>query len=293
MFEFLIVRLSQKDNYKNTFDLRFKLENNSFVLKWIDRLLAAQQRQDPISEPWAFYNLNSEWNSDRIIEFINYHIDKCNELVPGMFDKKLSRTDDQDTLNYLHSVFELHHGQIDSWKTNELFKKHPNQLRESLSHINQTIHRAEQKFNGSGYLRIVYFDLPKKFTFSNEDYKLFTNVVEFGSAYSMYCDVGKNLESLSQDEDIYHHDFVPNIHYSADFWILFFDRNNDEAEKKKLSYQNFYEKNKEYFESQGYYKDDPRLTTGFIKLAQLIYTDKQKLLEQISKYNNIQSVFLI
>jgi len=292
MFRFIIVRLSQKDNHRATFDLRFKLESNQFVHKWTERYLAAQQRQDVISEPWAFYNLNNDWSENRIAEFINHHIDICNSYVPGMFDRKLNSINDQDTLNYIHSVFERHHGQIDDWLDNILFEKHPTELRESLSHINQTVHRAESH-SKKPYIRIVYFDLPKDYTFDKEDYKLFTDTVDFGGAYTLYADVGKNLESLSRDQDDHHHDFVPNLHYSADFTVRFFDIAEQESQVRRQQYRAFYESKKEYFENKGYHWGDPRLTTGAIKLAQLIYTDKQELLEQISEYNNIQSVFLI
>ena len=292
MFRFIIVRLSQKDNHRATFDLRFKLESNQFVHKWTERYLAAQQRQDIISEPWAFYNLNNDWSENRIVEFINHHIDICNSYVHDMFDRKLDSIDDQDTLNYIHSVFERHHGQIDDWLDNILFEKHPTELRESLSHINQTVHRAESH-SKKPYIRIVYFDLPKDYTFDKEDYKLFTDTVDFGGAYTLYADVGKNLESLSRDRDDHHHDFVPNLHYSVDFTVRFFDITEQESQVRRQQYRAFYESKKEYFENKGYHWGDPRLTTGAIKLAQLIYTDKQELLEQISEYNNIQSVFLI
>ena len=292
MFEQLIVRLSKKEDHRLTYDLKFKLEKHSFVTKWVDRYLAAQQRQDPISEPWAFYNLNNDWSNDRIIEFINHHIDICNRYVPNMFERKLESIQDQDTLNYIHSVFEIHHGKIDEWLTNPLFENNPKELRESLSHINQTVHRAESH-NKNGYIRVVYFDLPKDCTFEEDDYKLFTDLIEFGGVYTLYADVGKNLESLSRDHDYHHHDFVPNLHYSVDFVIRFFDLTDQEVKGRHQLYKQFFENNKDYFESKGYYWGDPRLTTGAIKLAQLVYSDKQQVLEEVSRYNNIQSVFLI
>ena len=230
--------------------------------------------------------------TNRKVKFINYHIDVCNGFVPNMFDKKLTDVQDQDTLNYIHSIFELHHGQIDEWLENPLFKEHPTKLRESLSHINQTVHRAESH-NKNAYIRVVYFDLPKDYIFEADDYKLFTDTIEFGGVYTLYADVGKNLESLSQDNDDHHHDFVPNLHYSVDFAIRFFDLPIQEVEKRQQLYNQFFQNNLDYFESKGYYWGDPKLTTGAIKLAQLIYRDKQEILDEIKKYNNIQSVFLI
>ena len=42
-FKYAIVRLSKKSNHLDTFDLKFKLLDNSFVPKWIDCVLLAQQ----------------------------------------------------------------------------------------------------------------------------------------------------------------------------------------------------------------------------------------------------------
>lgn len=286
-FNRAILRLTNKDNYTDVYDLEFDLIPSSFLPKWIDRYLEAKQRQDTISEPWAFYNLNNEWSPAKIIDFLNYHIDCCNQLSPGMFARKLTNINDQDTLNQIHSVFELHHGKLDEWKSNDLLKDNP-KLRDHLSHINQTVHRCESN-DSKGRIRIVYFDLPKTETFSLNDYNLFTDAIEFGGLYTIYADVGKNLESLARDNDDYHHDFVPNLHYSVDCAVKFY---NDNGIEKKKMYQEFLKNNWQYFANKGYTQNDPRLTTGNIKLAQLRYTSEQKILNDLKNYNRIQDLIL-
>lgn len=285
----LIVRLSNSKNYSDTFDLEFDLIASDFLSKWIDRFLEAQQRQYPISEPWALYNCNDKWTPEQTLNYLNHHIDICNSIQPGMFKRKLVAIDDQDTLNYIHSEFELNHGQLDKWKCNEVFKEsNGDKLRFSLSQINQTVHRCESQGHNPR-IRVVYFDLPKTKTFDESDYKLFTNSVEFGGVYSLYADVGKNLESLAQDNDQHHHDFVPNLHYSADFQIKFY---NKSPEKDQALYQEYLKKNIEYFIAMGYSETDPRLTTGCIKLAQLRCDNKLAIINKLKNYDNIQSVFL-
>ena len=69
--KYAVLRLSKKTNHSETFDLKFKLENNSFVSKWIDRILEAQQKQYPISEPWAIYHLNDDYNKVSLKNKIN------------------------------------------------------------------------------------------------------------------------------------------------------------------------------------------------------------------------------
>ena len=286
----LYIRLSKKSSHTDVMDLEFDLVQSTFLPKWIDCLLLSQQRQDPISEPWAFYNLNDQWSEQYTLDFLNNNIDICNSIQPGMFDRKIYDISDQDTLNYLHSIFELHHGQLDTWQQNPIFDiEQGSKLRQHLSHINQTIHRCEG-LGGTPKLRVVYFDTPKTKTFSAEDYALFTNSVDFGGVYTCYPDVGKNLESLATDDDDHHHDFVPNTHYSSDFYVKFVTNNG--IEKTNL-YKKYYDDNKSFFDNLGYADNDVRLTTGSIKLAQLLYKDKNEILQQVSNYNNIQSVQII
>tara|TARA_R110000772_G_C13191524_1_gene429111 strand:- start:39 stop:908 length:870 start_codon:yes stop_codon:yes gene_type:complete len=285
----LIVRLSDKQDYSKTLDLEFNLIQSDFLPKWIDRFLHAQQRQDVVSEPWAMYNLNDQWTSEYTLEFLNRNIAQCNKISPNMFDRTITDINNQDTLNYLHSVFELYHGQLDTWLENPIFLQgNGHELRQCLSHINQTIHRCEGH-NKSPKIRVVYFDIPKTMTFTKEDYSLFTDSIDFGGVYTLYADVGKNLESLAVDDDDHHHDFVPNLHYSVDFGIRFHD---DDGESKKLLYKNYSDNHVDYLRDKGYTENDPRLTTGAIKLAQLQYKSKQAILNEVSKYNNIQSVFV-
>lgn len=289
-FNKLFVRLSKKSDHTDIMDLEFNLIPSAFLPKWIDCLLLSQQMQDPISEPWAFYNLNDQWTEQYTLDFLNDNIDACNSIHPGMFDRKILDVNDQDTLNYLHSIFELYHGQLDAWQQNTIFDvEKGNQLRQHLSHINQTIHRCEGQ-GGTPKLRVVYFDTPKTKRFTAEDYELFTNTIDFGGVYTCYADVGKNLESLAIDDDEHHHDFVPNTHYSTDFYVKFC---NDNGIEKTKVYKKYYNDNQSYFDNLGYANNDIRLTTGAIKLAQLVYNSKQDVLQQISNYNYIQSVQII
>lgn len=282
-----ILRLSNKENHRDIYDLEFDLIESSFLPKWIDRYLLAKQRQDRISEPWAFYNLNNDWSESATVDFLNYHIDACNSFAPGLFSCNLNSIHDQDTLNYIHSVFELHHGKLDKWQNNPLLKQNP-KLREHLSHVNQAVHRCES-IGGNKKIRIVYFDLPKTETFNCEDYSLFTDEVKFGGLYTLYADVGKNLESLALDNDDHHHDFVPNLHYSVDCVVKF--NNNNGIEHQEI-YSKFLLDNWQYFENKGYVKNDPRLTTGSIQIAQLNYVNQQQILDNLKNYNYIQDLIV-
>ena len=288
----VIVRLSEKDDHSKTYDLTFKLEDNSFVPKWIDRYKEAQQRSDKISEPWAFYGLSDDWSDQRIVDEINEHINWINQWA-SIFDRQLESIDDQDTLNHIHAVFEKHHGKLDEWQQSAMFgNARGPEMRARLSHINQLVHRSEAQ-GISKKIRVVYFDLPKTRTFDSSDYELVTNTIEFGGLYSLYADVGKNIESLARDNDDHHHDIVPNLHYSVDFQIRFSKRDLTSALSMVYSHRLWIDENEDLIREAGYEPDDIRLTTGNIKIAQLEYKDEEATLREIAKYNHVQSVFVI
>ena len=287
----VILRLSKKDNPSKYFDIKFRLNTNHFVKKWIACVLEAQQKQYPISEPWAMYNLNDHMDEAFLIDNLNRlmaEVDKEQKL----FGMQIADLRDQDTLNKIHAIFEKHHGKLDEWKSNPIFQNKSDKFRKNLSEINQFVHACET-IGGSPRIRIVWFDLPKEKQFSDQDYDLFTNKRNFGSLYHLYCDVGKNIESLTQDSDKHHHDVVPNIHYSADCVCYFVDDTDSQVNHTKKSQAQYLEMNAEYLKAKGYNKGDKRLTTGHIELAKLdMDMSKQDILHELKKYNHIQSFIL-
>ena len=287
-----LVRFTKTNNHSDCYDLKFQLEQNSFVPKWIDRINHAKQRQDPISEPWAMKGINKNLDPENCRIRLNELIDKVNSHE-RLFDKKLHNITDQDTLNQIHSVFEKHHGKLDDWLTNPLFENKPKEFREWLSQINQFVHLCEGH-SCSANVRIVWFDLPKTEQFDANDYALFTNNREFGTIYSLYADVGKNIESLTDDNDDHHHDFVPNLHYSADCRIMFETLDENTVAFRELAYQHYIRDNQSYLQSKGYNQDDIRLTTGHIPLAKLITNKSERqILEELSDYDLIQDLILL
>lgn len=285
------LRLSNIDNSSQYFDLTFKLEQNSFVRKWIKCVLEAQQKQYPISEPWAVYNINDTLNKDFVKANLNRLMQEVDQ-EEKLFGLTIHDIDDQDTLNKIHSIFEKHHGKLDEWRSNPLYKGKSAKFRKNLSEINQFVHACES-IGGSPKIRIVWFDLPKVNYFSQEDYKLFTNKRNFGSLYHLYCDVGKNIEALSEDNDQHHHDVVPNLHFSADCVCYFVNDTNDQVTGMNHDHDKYINKNETYLSSKGYHNNDPRLTTGRIELAKLdMNISEEDLLIELKKYNNIQSFWL-
>ena len=287
-----ILRLSKKSDPSDFYDLNFNILDTPFTQKWIDCVLEAQQKQYPISEPWAIYNINNKLDEDFIKNNLNRLIKEV-DSVEELFGFTVEDVREQDTLNKVHSIFEKHHGKLDEWLTNPLFDGKPQSFRKNLSEINQFVHACEN-LNGSPKVRVVWFDLPKQKRFTEQDYALFTNEIKFGSIYTLYCDVGKPIESLAVDNDDHHHDVVPNIHYSADCVVFFKSSSAEDKEKLEKKIKSYLEQKKDFLEQKGYTIGDPVLTTGRIELAR-IDSDltQQQLLDKIKDYDNIQSFFII
>ncbi len=285
------LRLSRRDDYKNYFDLRFRLLKNSFVTKWIDRVLEAQQNQYPISEPWALYNLNNDLND----EFVKNNLNRLMKEVDKehrLFGMQIEDINDQNVLNKIHSIFEETHGGLDEWKNNPIFKNKSPMFRKNLSEINQFVHVCES-VGGTPKIRVVWFDLPKTKLFDKNDYDLFTNKRTFGSLYTLYSDVGKNIESLAEDKDDHHHGVVPNLHYSADCVCYFHDDSDDFVSQIEKMHKEYINTNQDYLAKNGYTLNDKRLTTGRVELARLDSDlSKKELLDKVKNFNHIQTFFL-
>jgi hypothetical protein len=62
--------------------------------------------------------------------------------------------------------------------------------------------------------------------------------VTFGTVYLNYCEIGKTIEDLANDNDEYITDeaFKPFSHYSADFRISFYDQDLNEKIPRMKQY---------------------------------------------------------
>jgi hypothetical protein len=74
--------------------------------------------------------------------------------------------------------------------------------------------------------------------------------IAFGTVYLNYCEIGKTVEDLAHDNDIYIGDdaFRPFGHYSADFNVSFYNQN---LNKKFFNMQHYIEKHQEFFLAHG------------------------------------------
>lgn len=294
-FKNLYIKYCDPNNNLDSFTLRFKLRDNPVVPKWCERLEEAQARYR-IDDPERFYGFgNIEKQQVDSLDRINNCINIINSFE-RIIDRQLTDVNDQDTLNYLHHIFELYHGLLDQ-QTHELWQRSPRVVQKALADLNVLVHRCESVQRGCQPRHVVtYYGLPKTKTLDIGDYQYFTDNYQFGTVYLNYVEIGKTLEDLAQDNDQYIADeaFKPFQHYSADFNIKFWCADSRQLHQKHVTIKEYYGNNKKFFDDRGLYWGHPYLQNGNIPLADLQYTgSKKELLEKLESHQQVDYVVLL
>lgn len=245
------------------FPVEYNLLDNAIVQRWAERIIKAQNFPYPIDHPNRFYGFDSvEEQTKFALNEINTLCDKIENLGIAI-GRRLELIHDQDTLNYLHSIFEKYHGLLN-------FKLSTGLLEKSLSDLNIAVHRCESIQRGSKPRHVVtYFGLPKTELLELEDYKHFTNNYIFGTIYLNYAEIGKTIEDLALDNDHYISEaaFQPFRHFSADFNVKFYTSDFNEIVNQNKLIEEYYLKNIGFFHHLGLDQNSPFLKPGGIPLA--------------------------
>ena len=295
MFKNLYIAYSNPTDPSDTFTLEYRLRDNSFVPKWCQQIRRAQSKYS-IDDPGRFYGFGSiQDQTKNAIEQINNCVDTINEFEL-IIDRRLKDVNDQDTLNYLHHIFEVYHGLLDQ-QTHEFWRRAPKQVQRALADLNVLVHRCESVGRRALSRHVVtYYGLPKTEVLGQEDYSLFEDTVSFGTVYLNYVEIGKTLDDLAVDNDQYIGDdaFRPFNHYSADFNIKFWSSDDRQVESNRAIVKAYYNTNREFFESKKLPWGHPYLASGSIPLADLQYTGNSKeLLKELESHQWVKEVTLL
>ena len=291
----LYIAYSNLTDPLDTFTLQYKLRDTSIVHRWGQQVKQAQSNYS-IDDPGRFYGFGpiQEQIKDAI-EQINDCIKTINKFEP-IVDRILKDINDQDTLNYLHHIFEVYHGLLDQ-QTHEFWLRAPTQVRLALADLNVLVHRCESVSRQALPRHVVtYYGLPKTEVLDQEDYSLFEDAVSFGTVYLNYVEIGKTLDDLAVDNDQYIGDdaFRPFNHYSADFNVKFWSSDDRQVESNRATIKAYYDANSKFFESKKLPWGHPYLASGCIPLADLEYTGNHKeLLKELEKHQWVREVILL
>lgn len=288
----LLIEYCDPTNHLDTVTLTYKLRNHSVADKWVERLQLAQATY-AIDDPGRFYGFGTiREQTASALDQINQCIAVINDYQ-SIVNRSLATVDDQDTLNYLHSIFEQYHGLLDEQNT-DYWQSAPTEVRSALANLNILVHRCESISRGAEPRHVVtWYGLPKTEVLELADYELFEPNIQFGTVYLNYVEIGKTFDDLAVDNDQYIGEdaFRPFQHYSADFNIKFWTTSDRQLEEHRAILNRYYDTNKEFFTARNLTMDHPYLRSGSIALADLV--DDPSIVEKLATRQWVKSVTLI
>lgn len=241
--------------------INYRLRSTATTAKWVERVLLAKRLGYPIDDPTRFYGFGPlETQEVNAVKRMTEIVSKLKNWIP--VSKQLESVYDQDTLNYLHHIFETEHGLLDK----QIVDK---ELQQTLCDLNLMVHRCESIARGACPRHVVtYFGLPKTEMLTDDDYTNFETKIQFGSVYINYAEIGKTLYDFYLDNDSYINPsaFQPFRHFSADFVVKFWD--NDQTDLHDNLYAYYY-KHLDFFAQLGYGWNELSRSIGNIPVADL------------------------
>ena len=270
--------------------LEFDLEQHAIAQLWLAKMRA--RHAWPMDDARRFYGFDgpkrsrerAEQDLRTCIQVINAH-----QLI---ITREWTGIDDQDFLNYLHSIFEQYHGLLDQ-QDHAWWQQAPEDVKQALANLNIAVHRAESATRGD-HPRVVctWFGMPKDSSLDPKDMVQYGRLsYEFGGVYVNYVEIGKTLEDLAHDDDQWIGDdaFQPFLRYSADFNIRFYDAIADVARCYR-----YFEQHREFFTVRGIQSfDDYRVMPRRYKVAQLRMTQsRESILDALRGRQHITDIYL-
>lgn len=275
--------------------IKFQVLNTPVADLWIERMLLRDQWS--LDDDRRFYGFNNTQQDKNIaLEKIQHCVKSINAWQP-LITRTLTDVDDQDTLNYLHNIFEQWHGLLDQKPDHPEYGMIPDNVRSHLSDLNICVHRCESVSKGN-LPRFVctWFGMPKTETLPVNLMHYGTTNPAWGTVCLNYCEIGKTLEDLARDRDSYIGDeaFKPFGHYSADFVVRMYEESADAVSQKMDTMMQYYQQHQEFFFERGYTTFyDPRLLPLRFPVARIIETQSRSdLIQAIAQRQHITKVTL-
>ena len=270
--------------------LRYSINNTPIAQRWAEKVKFCIENHT-IDQPDRFYGFNDfQSEKARAIGAINKCCDTINNYQ-SIIDRRVEDTITQDTLNYLHHIFEVYHGMLD--RPHEFFVNAPIEVQKALAQLNIEVHRCELLVEGTGRKIlprhvVTWFDLSRNDMLELDDYQHFNDYYEFGTLYLLYVEIGKTLEDLAYDDDQYISDeaYKPFRRFTADFTVRFYDSSAESWKNNRINMRAYYEANKDFFDSRNLPLSHPYNRPGNIPVAKLI----DKKIDCVNELKNRQFV---
>ena len=273
-------------------ELRFQILDNPIADLWQQRMNL--RHAWPLDDHNRFYGFRSKQDE---LNLAITGLKQCIETInayQNIIALQITDVVDQNELNYLHSIFERYHGQLNC-QTTDWWRRAPIQVQQALAQLNVLIHRHESLNSNRPRLVCTWWGMPKNVTLDPGLCQTYGQVGRtFGSVYLNYCEIGKTLLELARDRDEHAGDsmFLPFAHYSADFVVSFYDDTEQNIKRQQQLIDQYWHQRQDFFRDQGV--DSPmhwRAQQMQYKVAQLTYSgDRSNLLKKIAQNQYIAHV---
>ena len=291
----LVITYADPANLADSVDLTFKIQNHRVADVWV-KLVDIALKKYTIDDPSRFIGLHEkEKQIDVALAKINKSIDTINNFKP-IIDRRPENIHDQDTLNYLHHIFEVYHGLLND-QSNEFWAQAPEEVHRALADLNINVHECEAvgrstTKNPTHY--VTWYQMPKLAKLIDSDYSLLKFGRKFGTLNMLYAEVGKTCLDLSIDNDNYIFDtaFQPFKHISADFFVDYFTEPAEEVAAKLANLKNYYDTHQQFFINKNLPWGHNHLKPGFIPLANLVDAPNN-VVELLTTRQYVKSIKLI
>ena len=280
----LVIEYADPRDYSDSVSIPFRLHDSAVTAKWIERVKTAQALGYAIDDPGRFYGYGTwEEQAKLALESVQSCINVVNQHST-IINRQLTNIQDQDTLNYLHNIFELHHGLLDQ-QTTPTWANAPQAVQQALAELNVLVHRCESINAGSIKRHVVtWYGLPKTQQLAESDYRHFIDNWPAGTVHINYVEIGKTMTDLALDRDQYisSQAFKPFKFYSADFGVKISASDPQKVAERLAQVHEYYQKNIEFFGAwQACY------ATGILPVAQVL---DPRSLDQIETRQFVKSV---
>jgi hypothetical protein len=286
MYKEIHIEYSSLNGSVEPITLKYKIRNTNIAQKWASKVATCIENYN-IDQPNRFYGFDDYTaEKTKAIEAINRCCDIIDEYSP-IIKRRVDQNVDQDTLNFLHHIFEVYHGLLG--QPHDFYIGAPEYVQKALAQLNIEVHRCESFVEGLGRRImprhiVTWFGMNRNDKLEAEDYNHFTDYYEPGTIYLLYVEIGKTLEDLATDNDQYIGEdaYKPFVHYTADFVVRFFGTSKETWKANRIKMKEYYEKNKDFFDSKGLPLSHPHNRPGNIPVADLLskhfdpYTELRK-----------------
>lgn len=275
----------------DTYDIVLDVLDTSIAKKWYDEINKGYE----FYETHRFFGFPNSPNLKECADKINECIDVINEYQPNTIPLRAEATMSVELTNELHKYFEVLHGGVLS--NSEFLKNAPTDVAWALTQYNVYIH-AYEKAHLNRPMITCTFKAPR-ILLADEDYDHFTHELQFGHAYINYCEVGKHLLELFEDNDDHcgEENIRPLKYYKADFKLKFGKAMPHDVSKEFIdNFEAWFTTHQDRFARLGIHQNKYR-ALGLITVAKVNYEEsgffglsEEEIVFKIAPFNKIHQI---